>query len=70
MRCRRGLQVEGFAGNKFRHDSQCCVTFRAVITLTERPIVFCQPKMPRKRIKKPSRGESDISLYKNAMKLD
>ncbi|GBP35411.1 Retrovirus-related Pol polyprotein from type-1 retrotransposable element R2 [Eumeta japonica] len=48
---RRELQVDGFTGNKFRRDFQCRVTFRA---------------MPRKRIKKTSRGEGDISLYKNA----
>ncbi|GBP83559.1 hypothetical protein EVAR_65647_1 [Eumeta japonica] len=65
--CAAGAGHEwGFAGNEFRDDSRCRVTFRAVITRTERPIVFGQTKMPTKRINKTSRGESDISLYKNA----
>ncbi|GBP81855.1 hypothetical protein EVAR_59750_1 [Eumeta japonica] len=64
MRGRLGLQVERFMGTS--SDAIPNVVSHFAITLTEKPIVFCQPKMLRKRIKKISRDESDILLFKNA----
>ncbi|GBP74729.1 hypothetical protein EVAR_103563_1 [Eumeta japonica] len=60
------VQGENEADDRTEHVSQYCDVPRAVLLCRGDRVVFWHPKKPRVRARKTSRGESDLSRYKDA----
>ncbi|KAG5895696.1 hypothetical protein JTB14_021389 [Gonioctena quinquepunctata] len=60
------MQEENEANDRSKHETQCCTRSPVVLLFTGGRIIFWYPKVPRVRVRKTSRGQIELSRYRDA----